>query len=181
MRNGKSFFVYLWQIRRKLFSWYVGEKHVGFDKRRQASQKEHVLSLKRLCQLKLSTRSFAGLIPDSRSVFNFPSTFACSLIAVFSVLVRFFRFFELVHGHFHGLGLFIPKIITPRKMLAWWLINWVASSNPAKVVSVDCITSLPDFIPWGSGYESVYYGINNTIPIYSERAHRPLQNPQVSC
>ena len=141
MRNGKSFFVYLWQIRRKLFSWYVGEKHIGFDKRRQASQKEHVLSLKRLCQLKLSTRSFAGLIPDSRSVFNFPSTFACSLIAVFSVLVRFFRFFELVHGHFHGLGLFIPKIITPRKMLAWWLINWVASSNPAKVVSVDCITS----------------------------------------
>ena len=66
MRNGKNFFVYLWQIRRKLFSWYVGEKNVGLDKRRQASQKEHVLSLKRLCQLKLSTRSFAGLIPDSR-------------------------------------------------------------------------------------------------------------------
>ena len=99
-----------------------GEKHVGLDKRRQASQKEHVLSLKRLCQLKLSTRSFAGLIPDSRS-FNFPSTFACSFIAVFSFLVRFFRFFELVHGHFHGLGLFIPKIITPRKMLAGWLIK----------------------------------------------------------
>ena len=35
-------------------------------------------------------------------------------------LVRFFRFFKLVNGHFHGLGLFIPKIITPRKMLAWW-------------------------------------------------------------
>ena len=93
-----------------------------------------------LCQLKLSTRSFAGLIPDSRS-FNFPSTFPCSFNAVFSFLVRFFRFFELVHGHFHGLGLFIPKIITPRKMLAWWLINCVASSYPAKVVSVDCITS----------------------------------------
>ena len=59
---------------------------------------------------------------DSRS-FNFPSTFACSFIAVFSFLVRFFRFFELVHGHFHGLGLFIPKIITPRKKIAWWLIN----------------------------------------------------------
>ena len=127
----------LWQIRRKLFSWYVGEKHVGLDKRRQASQKEHVLSLKRLGQLKLSTQSFVDLIPDSRS-FNFPSTFACSLIAVFSFLVRFF---ELVHGHFHGLRLFIRKIITPRKMLAWWLINWVASSNPAKVVSVGCITS----------------------------------------
>ena len=136
MRNGKNFFVYLWRrIRRKLFSWYVGEKHVGLDKTRQASQKEHVLSLKRLCQLKLSTRSFAGLIPDSGS-FNFPSTFACSFIAVFSFLVRFFRFFELVHGHFHGLGLFIPIIITPRKMLAWWLINWVASSNPAKVHNI---------------------------------------------
>ena len=81
------------------------------------ARKEHVLSLKHLCQLKLSTRSFAGLIPDSRS-FNFPSTFTCSFIAVFSFLVRFFRFFELVHRHFHGLGLFIPKIITPRKMLA---------------------------------------------------------------
>ena len=43
------------------------------------------------------------------------------------------------------------------------------------------VASLPNFIPWGSGYESVYYGINNTRPIYSERAHRPLQNPQVSC
>ena len=38
--------------------------HIGQHKTRQASQKEHVLSLKRLCQLKLSTRSFAGLIPD---------------------------------------------------------------------------------------------------------------------
>ena len=41
---------------------------------------------------------------------------ACSPITVCSFLVRFF---ELVHGHFHGLGLFIPKRskrITPRKM-----------------------------------------------------------------
>ena len=131
------------RLGRKLFSWYVGEKHVGLDKKRQASQKEHVLSLKRLCQLKLFTRSFAELIldrPDSRS-FNFPPTFVCSFIAVFSFLIRFFRFFELVHGHFHGLGLFIPKIIIPRKMLAWRLVNWAASRNPAKVVSVDCITS----------------------------------------
>ena len=122
MRNGKNSFVYLWRTRRKLFSLYVGEKHIGLDKKRLASQKEHVLSLQRLCQLKLSTRSFAGLIPDSRS-FNFPPTFACSLVAVLSLLVRFFRFFELVHGHFHGPGLFIPKRITSRKMLAWWLIN----------------------------------------------------------
>ena len=103
-------------------NFYVGEKHVGLDKKRQTSQKEHVLSLQRLCQLKLSTLSFAGLIPDNRS-FNFPPTFACSFIAVVSFLVRFFRFFEPVHGHFHGLGLFIPKIITTRKMLAWWLTN----------------------------------------------------------
>ena len=40
---------------------------------------------------------------------------------------------------------------------------------------------LPDFIRWGPEYESVYYEINNTRPIYSERAHRALQNPQVSC
>ena len=106
-------------------------------------QKEHVLSLKRLCQLKLLTRSFADLILDRRDSrsFNFPPTFVCSFIAVFSFLVRFFRFFELVDGHFHGLGLFIPEIIIPRKMLAWRLINWAASSNPAKVVSVDCIRS----------------------------------------
>ena len=115
-------------------------------KKRQASQKEHVhvLSLQHLSQL--STRSiFCRLDPIAiHCSFNFPPTFACLLIAVFSFFVHFFRFFELVHGHFHGLGLFIPKIITPRKMLAWWLINWVASSshlyNPAKVVSVDCIT-----------------------------------------
>ena len=37
------------------------EKLVGLDKKRQASQKEHVLLLQRLSQL--STRSFAGLIP----------------------------------------------------------------------------------------------------------------------
>ena len=33
----------------------------------------------------------------------------------------------------------------------------------------------------GAWVESVYYGINNTRPIYSERAHRALQNPKVSC
>ena len=47
--------------------------------------------------------------PNIDRCINFPSTFACSFIAVFSFLVRFFRFFEQVHGHFHGLGLFIPK------------------------------------------------------------------------
>ena len=112
------------------------------DKRRQASQKEHVLSLKRLCQLKLSTRSFAGLIPDSRN-FNFPSTFACSFIAVFSFLVRFFRFFELVHGHFHGLGLFIPKIITPAD-------QYLEQSSSVKYLGIiiDC------FLSW---HEHIYH------------------------
>ena len=33
----------------------------------------------------------------------------------------------------------------------------------------------------GPGYESVHYGIDNKRPIYSERAHQALQNPQVSC
>ena len=36
---------------------------------------------------------------------------------------------------------------------------------------------LPDFIQWGPEYESVYYGIHNTKPIYSERVHQALQNP----
>ena len=63
----------------------VGEKHVGLDKRKQASQKEHVLSLLRLSQLSTPFGSF-----------NFRPTFACSLILAFSFLVRFFRFFELV-------------------------------------------------------------------------------------
>ena len=118
-------------LEKSMTDWIKGSK---------PARKNMYYPLKRLCQLKLSTRSFAGLIPDSRS-FNFQPTFTCSFMAVFSFFVRFFRFFELVYGHFHGLGLFIPKMITLRKMLAWWLINGVASSNPVKVVSVDCITS----------------------------------------
>ena len=38
--------------------------------------------------------------------------------------------------------------------------------------TIGTMVLLPDFILWGPGYESVYYGINNTRPIYSERAHR---------
>ena len=59
----------------------------------------------------------------SRS-FIFSPTLACSLIVVFSFLIRFFRFFELFHGHCHGLGLFISKRITPRKMLGGWLTEY---------------------------------------------------------
>ena len=35
--------------------------------------------------------------------------------------------------------------------------------------------ALPDFIGRGPGYKSVYYGINNIRPIYSERVHRVLR------
>ena len=61
----------------------------------------------------LSTRSlkFCRLDPIAVTRLNFPPTFACSLISVFSFLVLFFRFIELVHGHFHGLGLFMRKRI----------------------------------------------------------------------
>ena len=56
---------------------------------------------------------------------NFPPTFACSFIAVFSFLIRFF---ELVRGNFHGQGcLFIPKRITARKMLGGWSTEWLSS------------------------------------------------------
>ena len=72
---------------RETFSWYVGEKHVGLDKKRQASHKEHVLSLQCLSQPSTSTRLQLSA--------NF-RLFAHS--AVFSILVRLFRFFELDHG-----------------------------------------------------------------------------------
>ena len=56
---------------------------------------------------------------------NFPPTFACSLIAVFSFLIRFF---ELVRGNFHGQGcLSIPKRITARRMLGGWSTEWLSS------------------------------------------------------
>ena len=35
---------------------------------------------------------------------------------------------------------------------------------------------LPDFIPWGPGYESVYYGINNARPICILKEHWALQS-----
>ena len=41
----------------------------------------------------------------------------------------------------------------------------------ARLHSQVLTNTLPDFIRWGPGYKSVYYGINNTRPVYSERAH----------
>ena len=65
---------------------------------------------------------------------------------------------------------------------AWELAGIPYALPTGKVVLHDgFIIPLPDFIPWGPGYESVYYGINNTTPIYSERTHQALQNLQVSC
>ena len=43
------------------------------------------------------------------------------------------------------------------------------------------LTSLPDFIPWGSRCESVNYKISNYWSTSSERARQDSQNPQVWC
>ena len=74
-----------------------------------------------------------SLWSHSRS-FNFPPAFACSLIAVFSFLVRFFRFFELVH-----VRSFVKELHQGRCLVADQLSNRVTSSShmyvyPAKVV-----------------------------------------------
>ena len=57
--------------------------------------------------------------------------------------------------------------------------HWVLNDWPQgkQLVLFPRDPQLPDFIRWGTGYKSVYYGINNTRPIYSERARRALQNP----
>ena len=51
------------------------------------------------------------------------------------------------------------------------------SATPT-VVSAGKWFELPDFISWGTGYESVYYGIWDITLPQPERAHRALQNPQ---
>ena len=95
--------IYDTRIPRNLFRWYVGEKQVGWDKKKQASKKKHVLS----APFSALNSTFCRLDPIAVA-----STFASSL-AVFSFL---FRFLELVHENFHGPDWFIPKRITPRKM-----------------------------------------------------------------
>ena len=52
-----------------------------------------------------------GISADSTTLYLMPeSQVSLSLlISVFSFLVAFFCFFELVHGHFGGPGLFITK------------------------------------------------------------------------
>ena len=89
---------------------YVGEKHVGLDKR-QASQKENDYVLSQSLNFIPAPFSALDSIFCRLDPIAVASTFghlsgACSPITVFSFLVRFF---ELAHGHFHGLSLFIPK------------------------------------------------------------------------
>ena len=142
MQNGRNSCLFM--AGSKLFSWFVGEKHVGLDKNRQASQKEHVVLLQHLSQL--LTRSIFCRLDSIVVAWTFRQVLLIHSLLFFHFWFASFRFFKLAHGYFYGLGLFIPKGITPRKMLAWWLINWVAMQsshlyNPVKVVSVDCITS----------------------------------------
>ena len=104
---------------------------------RQSSRKEHGLSYysdflnSRLNLLQAWCHSCS---------FNFPPTFACSLVAVFSFLLRFFRFFELVHAHCHMVLVhsYLKELHQERCLVADQLSNWEASSshlyNPAKVV-----------------------------------------------
>ena len=59
MRNSKNSFVYLWQIRRKLFSWYVGEKQVGLDNWEETSQQEKTCAIVTAPQSQLSTQAWS--------------------------------------------------------------------------------------------------------------------------
>ena len=60
MRNGKNSLLIYDRFDGNSLADNVREKHVGLDKKRQASEKEHVLSLR--CLSQLLTQSFAGLI-----------------------------------------------------------------------------------------------------------------------
>ena len=74
MRNGKNCFIYLWQIRLNLFSWYVGEKHVGLDKKSEARQNVYYdYSAFLNSQLDLLQAWYL------RRSFNLPPIFACSV------------------------------------------------------------------------------------------------------
>ena len=104
MRNSKNSFVYFRQIRRN--SWAMLEKSTSDWIRRGKPTRKNMYY-------------------HYSAFLNFPPTFACSLIAVFSFLIRFF---ELVRGNFHGQGcLSIPKRITARRMLGGWSTEWLSS------------------------------------------------------
>ena len=61
----------------------------------------------------------------------------------------------MVHGHFHGLGLFIPKIITPRKMLACSLL-----AEALFLVFADSRQRTPGKEPLLAGKLDVNQGVN---------------------
>ena len=130
----------LWQIQRKLFSYYVGEKHVVLDKKRQASQKEHVLSLQ--CLSQLSTWSiFCRLDPIAIA-----STF-CQLSLVRSLVYFHFWFASFASSNWSMVYVYSyqNELHQGGCLVADQLSNRVASSshvyNLAKVVSVGCKTS----------------------------------------
>ena len=81
-------------------------------------------------------------------------------------------------GHLFWFALqYNPKIFE-----AIWSFSWkLPCIHIGLWKTLTMISATAGFRIVGPGYESVYYGINNTRPIYSERAHRALQNPQVSC
>ena len=115
------------QIRRKPFSWYVGEKHVGLDKKRKFSQKEHVLSLQHLSQH--STRSiFCRLDPVAVAVqlsANFHLLVHCCIF-IFGSLLSLLRTGPRT---FPWSRLFIPKRITPRKHDACMVADQLSSQQ----------------------------------------------------
>ena len=106
MRNGKNSFVYFWQIRRNSLADMFKKSTSDWIRRRTPARKNMYCHY---CSAFLNSRL-------DRSFASSPN-FACLFIAVFSFLVRFFRVFELVHGHFHGLGVFIPKDLHQRSCL----------------------------------------------------------------
>ena len=68
----------------------------------------------------------------------------------------------------------LSALLTPQRVSCWELLSDPSTKHIIWEWTIRL--SLPDFIPWGPGYESVYYGIINTRPLYSERAHRALQS-----
>ena len=56
--------------------------------------------------------------------------------------------------------------------------TFISDNTKASDEKVNCKNmAIAGFHTSGAWVESVYYGINNTRPIYSERVHRALQNP----
>ena len=88
----------------------------------------------------------------------------------FHLQTQYRYFFALFFG-FHNR----VKLVTTKNRLLLW------TKNIAEIILLARPTvdenSLPSFKPRGAGYESVYYGINNTRPIYgSQNEHIEISN-----